>query len=93
MIKTRQVTKQGSVLKPDKPGEVVSGDDLTEYELKETNNSSSTENEYSEIVVVSNDDAFQENSEKLMTTVLETQTTMSFALHCNILLQRLPKHN
>ena len=39
MVKTRQVTKQVSVLKPDKPGEVVTGDDLTEDELKKTNDS------------------------------------------------------
>ena len=64
MVKTRQVTKQESVLKLDKPGKVVTGDDLTEHELKEANDSI-TENEYSEIVVVSDDDVCQESSEKL----------------------------
>ena len=60
MVKTRQVTKQESVLKPDKPGKVVTGGD----ELKEANNSI-TENEYSEIVVVSDEDVCQESLEKL----------------------------
>ena len=62
MVKTRQVTKQGSVLKPNKLGKVVTGDDLTEHELKEANDSF-TENEYSEIVVLSDDDVCQESSE------------------------------
>ena len=64
MVTTRQVTTQESVLKPDKPGKVVTGDYLTEHELKEANDSI-TENEYSEIVVVSDDDVCQESSEKL----------------------------
>ena len=64
IVKTRQVTKQESVLKPDKPGKVVTGDDLTEHEFKEANDSI-TENKYSEIVAVSDDDVCQESSEKL----------------------------
>ena len=47
------------MLKPDNPGEVVTGDDLTEHELKEANYSI-TEIEYSEIVVVSDDDVSRE---------------------------------
>ena len=39
MVKTRHVTKQESVLKPDKPGKVVTRDELTEHELKEANDS------------------------------------------------------
>ena len=75
------------MLKPDKPGEVVTADDLTKDELKETSDSI-TENEYSEMVVVSDDDVCQECSEKLDDNSSENT---DFVLHYNILLQRLPK--
>ena len=62
MVKTWQATKQESVLKPDKQGEVVTADDLTKDKLKET-----SDRWYQMMMFVKN---VQKN---WMTTVLETQ--------------------